>query len=201
MEEGRRQQVHSRAGEGLVCGSRLGAAQRLDGGQGCAVSRIALARTPNWNITDPDDIKSEWWQWKNPEKPFDNYTTINGQRRHLAFDKEHINTSKPQDYYENAIVWTTKGWVMVGPFQARVLRGRPRERLAGLCLSMGRPAILQDYPRLQLLPGRQAPLPRQPRRVLVRQEGQRRPAVSPAARRPGPEHSPRRSGQTHSHDR
>jgi hypothetical protein len=86
-----------------------------------AVTRVALARTPNWNITDPDDIKSEWWTWKNPDKPFDNYTTINGQRRHLAFDPEQINTNKPQDYYQGAIVWTTKGWVMGNPFPARVL--------------------------------------------------------------------------------
>jgi hypothetical protein len=90
-------------------------------GKDGAVTRIALARTPNWNITDPDDIKSEWWTWKNPDKPFDNYTTINGQRRHLAFDKEQINTNKPQDYYQGAIVWTTKGWVMGNPFPARVL--------------------------------------------------------------------------------
>lgn len=86
-----------------------------------AVARVALARTPNWNITDPDDIKSEWWTWKNPDKPFDNYTTVNGQRRHLAFDKERINTNQPQDYYEGAIVWTTKGWVMGSPFQANVI--------------------------------------------------------------------------------
>jgi hypothetical protein len=85
------------------------------------VTRIALARTPNWKITDPDDIKSEWWTWKNPDKPFDNYTRINGQRRHLAFDKEHINTRHPQDYFEGAVVWTTKGWVMGNPFPARVL--------------------------------------------------------------------------------
>ncbi|HWH67915.1 MAG TPA: hypothetical protein VNT26_00910, partial [Candidatus Sulfotelmatobacter sp.] len=90
-------------------------------GQEGAVTRIALARTPNWNSPDPDDIKSEWWTWKNPDKPFDNYTTINGQRRHLAFDKEHINTNQPQDYYQGAIVWTTKGWVMGNPFPARVL--------------------------------------------------------------------------------
>ncbi len=72
-----------------------------------AVTRLVLARTPNWRITNPDDIKSEWFTWKNPDKPFDNYTTINGARRHLAFDKEQINTSRPQDYYQGAIVWTT----------------------------------------------------------------------------------------------
>jgi len=90
-------------------------------GQEGAVTRIPLARVPNWNIADPDDIKSQWWTWKNPEKPFDNYTTINGQRRHLAFDLEHINTNQPQDYYQGAILWTTKGWVMGNPFPARVL--------------------------------------------------------------------------------
>jgi Concanavalin A-like lectin/glucanases superfamily len=91
-------------------------------GKDDVVTRIALARTPNWTITDPLDIKSGWWTWKNPEKPFDNYASVNGQRRHLAFDKEHINESKPQEYYDNAIVWTTKGWVMGSPFQANVLR-------------------------------------------------------------------------------
>jgi hypothetical protein len=90
-------------------------------GQDGVVIRLALARAPNWKITDLDDIKSEWWTWKNPDKPFDNYTTINGQRRHLAFDLEQINTSRPADYYQDAIVWTTKGWVMGNPFPARVL--------------------------------------------------------------------------------
>jgi hypothetical protein len=90
-------------------------------GRDGAVTRIALARTPNWSITNLDDIKSEWWTWKNPDKPFDNYATINGQRRHLAFDLEHINTNQPQDYYQGAIVWTTKGWVMGNPFPAKVL--------------------------------------------------------------------------------
>jgi hypothetical protein len=85
------------------------------------VTRIALARTPNWKISEPDDVKCEWWTWRNPDKPFDNYTTINGQRRHLAFDQEHINTNRPRDYYEGAIVWTTKGWVMGNPFPARVV--------------------------------------------------------------------------------
>ena len=85
------------------------------------VVRIKLARTPNWEITNPDDIKSQWWAWKNPRKPFDNYMDIGGQRRHLAFDKEHINESKPEAYYKDAILWTTKGWVMGSPFPTRVL--------------------------------------------------------------------------------
>ncbi|HNY29114.1 MAG TPA: right-handed parallel beta-helix repeat-containing protein, partial [Candidatus Sumerlaeota bacterium] len=90
------------------------------GGDG-SVTRIPLARTPNWTITDPDDIQSEWWTWKNPDKPFDNYATVNGQEFHQAFDKDDINESRPQENYEGATLWTTKGWVMGSPFPARVL--------------------------------------------------------------------------------
>ena len=43
-----------------------------------APTRIVLARTPNWTSTDPDDFQSQWWTWKNPERPFDNYATIGG---------------------------------------------------------------------------------------------------------------------------
>jgi len=132
-------------------------------GKDGAVTRIALARTPNWSITDPDDIKSEWWTWKNPDKPFDNYATINGQRRHLAFDREHINTSKPQDYYDGAIVWTTKGWVMGSPFQARVLAAdREKGSLTFACQWGGAPSYkiirgcqyyLEDKPQYLDSPG------------------------------------------------
>jgi hypothetical protein len=127
------------------------------------VTRIALARTPNWNITDPDDIKSEWWTWKNPDKPFDNYATVNGQQRHLAFDKEHINPGKPQDYYQGAIVWTTKGWVMGSPFQARVLAAdREKGSLTFACQWGGVPSYkiirgcqyyLEDKPHYMDAPG------------------------------------------------
>ena len=78
---------------------------------------------------------------------------------------------------------------------------RPPERLADLPGPVGRRTLLQDHPRLPLLPGGQAAVPGQPRRVLVRQEGRRRPALHPPARRPGPEHRRRRGGQAHPHDR
>ncbi len=132
-------------------------------GQDDAVTRVALARTPNWNITDPDDIKSEWWTWKNPDKPFDNYTTVKGQRRHLAFDRERINTNQPQDYYEGAIVWTTKGWVMGSPFQANVIAAdREKGSLTFACQWGGEPSYkiirgckyyLEDKPHYLDSPG------------------------------------------------
>jgi hypothetical protein len=127
------------------------------------VTRIALARAPNWTITNPDDIKSEWWTWKNSDKPFDNYTNINGQRRHLAFDKTQINTNKPDAYYRGAIVWTTKGWVMGNPFPARVLAvDRENGSLTFACQWGGQPTFkiirgcqyyLEDKPQYLDSPG------------------------------------------------
>lgn len=90
-------------------------------GKDGAVTRIPLARTPNWTVSDPDDLQSEWWTWKNPQKPFDNFATVKGQKRDMAFDKDDINESKPQDYYEGATLWTTKGWVMGSPYQSSIL--------------------------------------------------------------------------------
>ena len=127
------------------------------------VTRIPLARTPNWNISDPDDILSEWWTWKNPSKAFDNVTTINGQQRHLAFDKDDVNDSKPQDYYENAVLWTTKGWVMNHPFPSKVLAvDRQNGSLAFSCQWGGAPSFkiirgcryyLEDKPHYLDSPG------------------------------------------------
>jgi hypothetical protein len=31
--------------------------------RGGAITRLPLARMPNWKISDPEDIKSEWWSW------------------------------------------------------------------------------------------------------------------------------------------
>lgn len=132
-------------------------------GKDGAVTRLALARTPNWNISDPDDIKSEWWTWRNPGKPFDNYATIGGQRRHLAFDPEHINTNQPPDFYQDAIVWTSKGWVMGSPFPARVLAvDREQGSLTFACQWGGQPSYkiirgcqyyLEDKPHYLDRPG------------------------------------------------
>jgi hypothetical protein len=132
-------------------------------GKDHAVTRVALARAPNWTITDPDDIQSGWWTWKNPDRPFDNYATVNGQRRHLAFDKDDINETKPQEYYEGAVVRTTKGWVMGSPFPARVLAAdRKKGSLTFACQWGGAPSYkiirgcrfyLEDKPQYLDSPG------------------------------------------------
>ena len=70
-------------------------------GKDGAVTRIALARTPNWKVSDPDDVKSEWWEWNNPDKPFDNYvTTPGGRKLNLGIDTKHL--TQPASYYKGA---------------------------------------------------------------------------------------------------
>ncbi len=87
-----------------------------DGG----ITRIPLARTPNWKVSNPDDVKSEWWVWDNPRKPFGNTTTNSrGQAVHLGIDTEHIR-DKPEDYFKGALIWPEYGWVMSGPYPTEV---------------------------------------------------------------------------------
>ena len=84
------------------------------------IVRIPLARTPNWELSDEDDVKSEWWHWDYAgEKPFDVFTeTADGKKLYLGVDKAHL--TEPAEYYENALVWTEYGWVMGTPYPARV---------------------------------------------------------------------------------
>ena len=84
------------------------------------IVRIPLARTPNWKVSDLDDIKSQWWHWDYAgEKPFDVFTeTAGGKQLYLGVDKAHL--TEPAEYYDNALVWTEYGWVMGTPYPARV---------------------------------------------------------------------------------
>lgn len=82
--------------------------------------RIPLARTPNWKRSNPDDVKSEWWVWDNPRRPFGN-TVKNaaGQMVHLGIDTRHIK-DRPEDYFKGALIWPEFGWVMSQPYPTRV---------------------------------------------------------------------------------
>ena len=81
------------------------------------ITRLPLARTPNWKVSDPDDVKSEWWHW-NMEgvRPFDNLTE--DKKLALGVDTEHL--TEPAEYYQGAILWTEHGWVMGAPYPVRV---------------------------------------------------------------------------------
>jgi Concanavalin A-like lectin/glucanases superfamily len=82
--------------------------------------RIPLARTPNWKRSDPDDVKSEWWVWDNPRRPFGNtIRNAAGQEIHLGIDTKHIK-DKPADYFKGALIWPEFGWVMSQPYPTRV---------------------------------------------------------------------------------
>ncbi len=82
--------------------------------------RVPLARTPNWKRSNPDDVKSEWWVWDNPDKVFGNTVkNAGGQTIHLGFDTKHIK-DKPADYFKGALIWPEYGWVMSGPYPTPV---------------------------------------------------------------------------------
>lgn len=82
-------------------------------------TRLKLARTPNWQVSDPDDVKSEWWTWDNPGKPFDNYINdAKGAKLNLGIDTK--NLTREASYYQDAVIYSEFGWVMSSPYAARV---------------------------------------------------------------------------------
>ena len=65
-------------------------------------------------------MKSEWWVWDNPGKPFGNtIKNAAGQQVHLGIDTKHIR-NKPEDYFKGALIWPEFGWVMSVPYPTRV---------------------------------------------------------------------------------
>lgn len=133
------------AGEAVICGSeRVTAWQRgagradmpeadkvwvaelsfaprsvwLAGADGTA-ARIPLARTPNWRVTDPEDVMSEWFEWEQPQWWTDrNKTTVGGKAMHLGVDTKNLN-GKADDYV-GGLVWSEWGIVMGTPFASRI---------------------------------------------------------------------------------
>lgn len=84
------------------------------------VHRIPLARMPNWKISDPEDIKSEWWTWDYKDsKPF-HVTMKNDQGRELVLGIDSKNLTGPKDLYMGAIAWTEFGWVDGTPYPSYV---------------------------------------------------------------------------------
>lgn len=92
----------------------------ISGDNDNAITRIPLARTPNWTVTDPDNVCSQWWHWDHKNaRPFDNTVALPGGRKlHLGIDS--INLTESEDYYKGAILWTEHAWVMGGPYPVRV---------------------------------------------------------------------------------
>ena len=84
------------------------------------ITRIPLARTPNWKVSDPEDVMSEWYTWEQPQwwKRENHKTKIRGRKMHMGTDKKHL--TRGADYYKDALVWTEWGIVMGTPFPTKV---------------------------------------------------------------------------------
>ncbi|MAX26211.1 MAG: hypothetical protein CMJ19_17080, partial [Phycisphaeraceae bacterium] len=87
------------------------------------VTRIPLARTPNWKVQDTDDIKRQWWQFDNPGNPHFKRVKVDNSEYLLGIDTKHLTESP--DYYDGAYVWTEYGWVMGTPYPSRIRKFFP----------------------------------------------------------------------------
>ncbi|MGF1632367.1 MAG: LamG domain-containing protein [Phycisphaerae bacterium] len=84
------------------------------------ISRLKLARTPNWTEPDPNDVMSQWPAWQNPEwwKGEGHTLQAGGRKLHAGIDKKGL-TGTREDYV-GATVWSEWGIVMGSPYPARV---------------------------------------------------------------------------------
>ncbi len=84
-----------------------------------AITRLHLARDPNWTVSDPREVLSEWPTWEQPEWWKNrNIVKVNGKKRHLGID-ERLKGLKEEDLV-GATVWTEWGIVMGSPYPAEV---------------------------------------------------------------------------------
>ncbi len=95
------------------------------------ITRLPLARTPNWKVSNPDDVKSEWWCWENPKWWEIKYQTKGkgGKDVILGVDKKHL--TKSADYYIGGIVRSEFVFVMGTPFPSRIETYDPQKKGIG----------------------------------------------------------------------
>ena len=131
-------------------------------GKDGAVTRIALARTPNWKVSDPEDVMSEWWVWENPQwwVEANRTTTVDGKKMYLGIDTKHL-TQDPS-YYKDAVVWTEWAIVMGTPFPTQVVEFFPQKKAmafegvwfgASGQINAGNRYFLEDKPQYLDSPG------------------------------------------------
>ena len=84
-------------------------------------TRIPLARMPNWTVSDPEDVKKEWWFWDNPGNPYFNLTMQReGRSGELAMGRDTQHITGPKELYMGAIIWAEFGWVDGTPYPSYV---------------------------------------------------------------------------------
>jgi concanavalin A-like lectin/glucanase superfamily protein len=98
---------------------------------GDKITRIALARTPNWKVSNPDEIKSEWFEWENPQWwKTPSIEVPNGRPVHECIDTKNLTESA--DYYMGAYAWTEFGIMMGTPYPAKVQTFDARKKALGI---------------------------------------------------------------------
>jgi hypothetical protein len=89
--------------------------------------RVNLAREPNWTVSDPETVTSEWWKWEQPMWwTRAEHIQFNGHPAHIGIDTKHL--TKSADYYVGADVRTEFGIVMGTPFPTRVEGYDPQKK-------------------------------------------------------------------------
>lgn len=88
-------------------------------GQGAEPERLKLARWPNWEESDENDLMSEWPVWEQPRWWVDgtNVMEVNGRDRHLGIDED---LPRPLKDLVGGTVWTEWGIVMGSPYPAEI---------------------------------------------------------------------------------
>ncbi len=132
------------------------------------ITRLKLARTPNWEVSDPNNRLSEWWAWDQPEwwlqfqgkNP--NLMEVDGKKYHLGIDADHMDEVGQEAV--GGYVWTEFG-IPTGnyPYPARVQAYDPeRQGIAfggpwfegpGAMIFAGHRYYLEDRPHYLDEPG------------------------------------------------
>lgn len=107
------------------------------------ITRIPIARHPNWTVKTYDDIKSEWFTWQHATTLDD---TVNGKKisRVMATDRLNL-TFNNKEALEGVTVWTEYVGVMGTPYAVPIKEYFPEsatvqfERVYG---NGGRPPII-----------------------------------------------------------
>ncbi|MCS7181210.1 MAG: LamG domain-containing protein [bacterium] len=84
--------------------------------EGNKITRIPIARQPNWVEDGSDDVMKNWWVW---EKVTTSGSDITGK------DSKNLTNPDP-NYYKNAIVWTEGSNLIVTPTPSRITNYNPQ---------------------------------------------------------------------------
>jgi len=84
------------------------------------VTNVPIARTPNWKVSDPEDVMSEWWVLQQPQwwEQAKHQVKVGRTLMHRGTDAKHL--TKSADYYVGAKIWSEWGIVMGTPFPSLV---------------------------------------------------------------------------------